>query len=214
MKSITIQGTKRESVGKKATKALRDAELVPCVVYGDGKTDHFSAPEKAFKDLVYTPYAHTATLKIGKEAVEAILQDIQFDPVTDHIIHADFYRMHKDRPVIMEVPVELSGRARGVMAGGVLNQPFRKLKVKALPADLPDDIQIDITSMRIGDKVYVGDIKNDKYTLMHRENAVVVAVRNSRLAVDDSHLDEEAEGAEAAPVAAPAADEKKEEHAK
>ena len=180
MKSITIQGTKRESVGKKSTKALRDAELVPCVVYGGETPLNFSAEEKAFKGLVYTPEAHTVSIEVDGQTIPAVLQDIQFHPITDKIIHADFYQLSEDKPVIMEVPVRITGRSKGVVAGGVLRQTYRKLKVKAIPANLPDEIVVDITALKIGNKFYVESLKNDKYSFMHPDNAVVVAVKMSR----------------------------------
>ena len=183
MKSITIQGTKRENVGKKSTKALRDAELVPCVVYGGKEPLAFSTEEKSFKNLVYTPDAHTAELVIDGETIPAVLQDIQFHPITDKILHVDFYQLSADKPVIMEVPVRITGRAKGVVSGGVLRQSFRKLKVKALPANLPDEIVVDVTPLRIGNKLYVGAIKSDAYTFMHPDNAVVAAVKMSRNAM-------------------------------
>lgn len=201
MKSITIQGTKRENVGKKATKALRDAELVPCVVYGGEETLNFSAEEKSFKDLVYTPEAHTVSLEVGGQTIAAVLQDIQFHPQTDKILHADFFQLTDDKPVMMEVPVRLTGRARGVVAGGVLRNPFRKLKVKALPANLPDEVVVDISPLRIGMKLYVGDIKTKDFTFMHPDNAVVAAVRMARTAIKGADADdeeEETEGAEGA----------------
>ncbi|MFB9120556.1 50S ribosomal protein L25/general stress protein Ctc [Bergeyella porcorum] len=183
MKSITIQGTKRESVGKKSTKALRDADLVPCVVYGGKEPLNFSAEEKAFKNLVYTPEAHTVSIEVDGQTIPAVLQDIQFHPITDRILHVDFYQLADDKPVIMEVPVKITGRAKGVVAGGVLRQSFRKLKLKAIPANLPDEIVVDVTPLRIGNKLYIGDIKNDAYTFMHPDNAVVAAVKMSRNAM-------------------------------
>ena len=183
MKSITIQGAKRENVGKKSTQALRDAELVPCVVYGGAEPINFSAEEKSFKKLVYTPDAHTVELVIDGETVPAVLQDIQFHPITDRILHVDFYQLSDDKPVIMEVPVKITGRSKGVVAGGVLRQSYRKLKVKAIPANLPDEIVVDVTPLRIGNKFYVEALKNEKYTFMHPDNAVVVAVKMSRNAM-------------------------------
>ena len=143
MKSITIQGTKRESVGKKSTKALRDAELVPCVVYGGKEPLNFSAEERSFKGLVYTPEAHTVSIEVDGNTIPAVLQDIQFHPITDKILHADFYQLSDDKAVVMEVPVRLTGRAKGVVAGGALRQSFRKLKLKAIPANLPDCLLAD-----------------------------------------------------------------------
>ena len=183
MKSITIQGTKRESVGKKSTKALRDAELVPCVVYGGAETLNFSAEERAFKGLVYTPEAHTVSIEVDGQTIPAVLQDIQFHPITDKILHADFYQLADDKPVVMEVPVRITGRAKGVLAGGVLRQSFRKLRLKAIPANLPDEIVVDVTPLKIGNKLYVGDIKTNNFTFMHPDNAVVVAVKMSRTAM-------------------------------
>ena len=201
MKSITIQGTKRENVGKKSTKALRDAELVPCVVYGGAETLNFSAEERSFKGLVYTPDAHTVSIEVDGQTIPAVLQDIQFHPITDKILHADFYQLADDKPVVMEVPVRLTGRAKGVVSGGALRQSFRKLKLKALPANLPDEIVVDVTPLKIGNKLYVGDIKTDGFSFMHPDNAVVVAVKMSRTAMkggavveDDDEEETAAEG--------------------
>ena len=200
MKSITIQGTKRESVGKKSTKALRDAELVPCVVYGGAETLNFSAEEKSFKGLVYTPEAHTVSIEVDGQTIPAVLQDIQFHPITDKILHADFYQLADDKPVVMEVPVRITGRAKGVVSGGAMRQTYRKLKIKALPANLPDEIVVDVTPLKIGNKLYVGDIKTSNFTFMHPDNAVVVAVKMSRTAmkggavVEDDEEETTAEG--------------------
>ena len=210
MKSITIQGTKRESVGKKSTKALRDAELVPCVVYGGEAPLNFSAEEKAFKGLVYTPEAHTVSIEVDGQTIPAVLQDIQFHPITDKILHIDFYQLADDKPVIMEVPVRITGRSKGVVAGGALRQSFRKLKVKAIPANLPDEIVLDITPLKIGNKLYVGSIKTEGYSFVHPDNAVVVAVKMSRNAAkggagqDDDDEEEGTTEEGAAPEAAEA----------
>lgn len=198
MKSITIQGTKRESVGKKSTKALRDAELVPCVVYGGGEPLNFSAEERAFKGLVYTPEAHTVSIEVDGQTIPAVLQDIQFHPITDKILHADFYQLADDKPVVMEVPVRITGRSKGVVAGGALRQSFRKLKVKAIPANLPDEIVVDVTPLRIGNKLYIGGIKTEGYTFMHPDNAVVVAVKMSRNAMKGGAAAEDDDDDEAA----------------
>ena len=213
MKSITIQGQKRENVGKKSTKALRDAELVPCVVYGGEQPINFSTAEKSFKNLVYTPDAHTVVIELEGKKIDAVLQDIQFHPITDKILHADFYQLSADKPVVMEVPVRITGRAKGVLAGGVLRQSFRKLRLKAIPANLPDEIVVDVTPLKIGNKLYIGDIKNDQYTFLHPDNAVVAAVKMSRNAMKNAGAmveddeDEEEVATDAAPEAeAPAAE--------
>ncbi|MBP7974038.1 MAG: 50S ribosomal protein L25/general stress protein Ctc [Kaistella sp.] len=206
MKSITIQGTKRESVGKKSTKALRDAELVPCVVYGGAETLNFSAEERAFKGLVYTPEAHTVSIEVDGQTIPAVLQDIQFHPITDKILHADFYQLADDKPVVMEVPVRITGRAKGVVSGGAMRQTYRKLKIKALPANLPDEIVVDVTPLKIGNKLYVGDIKTSNFTFMHPDNAVVVAVKMSRTAMKGGAAVEDDEEETAAEGEAPAAE--------
>ncbi|MBT0607829.1 50S ribosomal protein L25/general stress protein Ctc [Aequorivita echinoideorum] len=197
MKSITIKGSKRESVGKKATKALRNAGMVPCVVYGGEEPISFSADEIAFKDLVYTPDVHTVVIDLGGKKINAILQDIQFHPVTDRILHIDFYQIFDDKEVTMEIPVRTVGNSRGVRNGGVLRVVNRKLRVKALPENLPDFIEADITEMRIGNKMYTKSLKTEDYKIMHPENTVICQIRTSRTAVAD--VEEEAEeGDEAA----------------
>jgi len=197
MKSITIKGSKRESVGKVATKALRNAGMVPCVIYGGENPVHFSAEEKAFKSLVYTPDVHTAVIDVDGDKVPAILQDIQFHPVSDRILHVDFYQLADHKEITMNIPVRLVGKSKGVAVGGALRQNVRKMKVKALPANLPGFLEVDITELKIGDKLCVSSIKHDDYAIMHSENTVVAQVRMSRNTVAEE-VEEEVE----APVAA------------
>jgi large subunit ribosomal protein L25 len=207
MKSITINGSKRESVGKKATKALRNAGEVPCVLYGGDQPVHFSATELAFSQLVYTPNAHTVVIALDSgETLNAVLQDIQFHPVTDRILHVDFYQLFEDKEIAMNIPVRLNGNSRGVKNGGVLRKNNRKLRVKALPSNLPDTIEIDITPIKIGGKVYVGDLDQENYRFLHTDNTVVCQVKTARTAIaeddDEDELEEgEAEATEAAPAA-------------
>ena len=203
MKSITINGSKRESVGKRSTKALRNAGSVPCVLYGGDQPVHFSAPELAFSKLVYTPNAHTVEIALENgETLNAVMQDIQFHPVTDRILHIDFYQLFDDKEIALDIPVNLVGNARGVKNGGVLRKNARKLRVKALPANLPDLIEIDITPLKIGGKVYVSDLDQDKFSILHSENTVVCQVKTARLAIEEEEEEEEEleEGAEAAAV--------------
>ena len=195
MKSITIKGSKRESVGKKATKALRNAGMVPCVVYGGEGPVGFAADELAFKNLIYTPNAHTVVIDLGDEKIKAILQDIQFHPVNDRIMHIDFYQIFDDKEVTMEIPVRTVGNSRGVRNGGVLRIVTRKLRIKALPENLPDFIEADIANMRIGDKMYIGDVESEGFKIMHSENTVICQIRTSRTAIADIE-EEEAEAAE------------------
>ncbi|MDC0380670.1 50S ribosomal protein L25/general stress protein Ctc [Flavobacteriaceae bacterium] len=200
MKSITINGSKRESVGKKATKALRNAGQVPCVLYGGDQPVHFSAAELAFSKLVYTPNAHTVVIALGDTSFNAVLQDIQFHPVTENILHIDFYQLFDDKEIAMDIPVVLTGNSIGVRAGGVLRRNRRKLRIKALPTNLPDDIKVDISKLKIGNKVYVSQLPSEDYKFLHSDNTVVCQIKQSRVSVDieDDEDEGEAEGAEGA----------------
>ena len=201
MKSITIKGSQRESVGKKATKALRNAGQVPCVLYGGDKPVHFAAEEIAFTNLVYTPNAHTVVIELDNgETYNGVLQDIQFHPVSDQILHIDFYQLFDDKPITMNIPVHIIGNSKGVMNGGVLRKNNRKLRVKALPKDLPDYLEADITPLGIGDKLYVTDLADEKFKLMHTDNTVVCQIKRARKAIvteveEDEELEEGAEAA-------------------
>ena len=196
MKSITINGSKRESVGKKATKALRNAGSVPCVLYGGDQPIHFSAPELAFSKLVYTPNAHTVVIAFDdNSAFKAVLQDIQFHPVTDRILHIDFYQLFDDKMVTMDIPVVIVGNSPGVRNGGTLLRNKRKLRIKALPGNLPDLIEADISKLKIGNKLYITELFSENYTFLHPENTVVCLVRRSRASVSvDDEEEEDADG--------------------
>ena len=184
MKSITIKGSQRESVGKVATKALRNAGMVPCVIYGGENPVHFSAEERAFKGLVYTPEAHTVVIELeGGKKFDGILQDIQFHPVSDKILHVDFYNLDAAKEITMEVPVKVTGTSPGVLLGGVLRLNQRKLKVRALPANLPDSIVADISELEMGNKLYVTKLGTPNYKILHPDNTVVCQVRISRAAM-------------------------------
>lgn len=183
MKSITIKGSERESVGKVATKALRNAGAVPCVLYGGNQPVHFSADERAFKSLVYTPNAHTVVIELEGKSFNAILQDIQVHPVSDKILHIDFFQLFDDKEITMEVPVRIVGVSPGVLLGGVLRLNTRRLKVKALPKNLPDFIDADISPLEMGNKLYVTKLVSDNYKLLHPDNTVVAQVRISRAAM-------------------------------
>ena len=180
MKSITIKGSERENVGKKATKAVRDAGMVPCVIYGGNQPVHFVADERAFKDLVYTPNAHTVVVELNGTSYNVIMQDIQFHPVSDKILHIDFFQLSDDKEIIMEVPVKITGTSPGVLLGGVLRLNQRRLKVKALPKNLPDFVEASISELQMGNKLYVTKLETNNFKLMHPDNTVVCQVRISR----------------------------------
>ncbi len=193
MKSITIKGSKRESVGKLASKSLRNADKVPCVLYGSEKPLHFSANELDFSKLVYTPNAHTVVIDLDEgKKINAILQDIQFHPVSDKILHVDFYQVFDDKPVTMEIPVIFEGSAPGVLiSGGVLSINKRKLKIRAVPSSLPDFITADISGLELGNKLLIEELKSDNYTILHPDNTVICKVRTSRAAIEVEEVAEE-----------------------
>jgi large subunit ribosomal protein L25 len=209
MKSITIKGSKRESVGKVATKALRNAGQVPCVLYGGGEPLHFAAPELGFSKLVYTPNAHTALIELeGGEKINAILQDIQFHPLTDKILHVDFYRLFEDKEISMNIPVKVEGAAPGVLlSGGVLVLNKRKLRIKALPKNLPDFVIANISELQLGNKLYTSKLQSEDYTILHPDNTVVCQVRTSRntMKLEAETPEETAEATESAEEATPEA---------
>ena len=183
MKSITIKGSERESVGKVSTKALRNAGAVPCVLYGGNQAVHFSADEKAFKNLVYTPNAHTVVIDLGEKTFNAILQDIQVHPVSDRILHIDFFQLNESKEITMEVPVKIVGTSPGVLLGGDLRLNQRRLKVKALPKNLPDYVEANISELQMGNKLYVTKVVANNFKLMHPDNTVICQVKISRAAM-------------------------------
>jgi len=186
MKSITINGSKRESVGKKATKALRNAEMVPCVLYGGKEPLHFAAKELDFSKLIYTPNAHTVVIKTEDGTFDAVLQDIQFHPVTDKILHIDFYQLNEGKEISINIPVVVEGAAPGVLnSGGTLILNKRKLRVRALPKNLPDVIIADISKLELGNKLYTAELASDDYSFLHPDNTVVCQVKTSRASIKE-----------------------------
>ena len=209
MKSITINGSKRESVGKKATKALRNAEMVPCVLYGEKEPMHFAAKELDFSKLVYTPNAHTVVIKTEDGEFNAVLQDIQFHPVSDKILHVDFYELNDGKEISMNIPVQIEGAAPGVLnSGGVLILNKRKLRVRALPKNLPDLIVADISGLELGNKLYTTQLDSENFIFLHPDNTVVCQVKTSRASIKNA-ADEEGgeESAEATEATAEGAEE-------
>ena len=195
MKSVEIQGNVRTEIGSKYAKAERKAGNVPCVVYGGEAPIHFSAPTLAFKGLVYTAEAKTAKITVGDATVEAVIQDIQFHPVTDQLMHIDFIQLVEGKPVTMDIPVVLNGQARGVLAGGKLKTILRKLSVRAVPGQFPESIELDINGLRIGKSIRVSDVPAEGFEILNADTAVIVTVKKARGAVDDSEDEEEGEAA-------------------
>ena len=195
MKALKISGKKREVVGKSSTKALRNAGFVPCVVYGGEIAPlHIAVEEKQFKNLVYTPNVYKVVLTLDDDKpIEVVLQDIQFHPVNGKILHLDFIKLEKDKKVTLSIPVRLEGNSPGVIKGGKLRIVNRKVRVKSLPANLPDELRINIGSLEIGDKVYIEEIDQSNFKLMHPSNMVIVDVKTSRVAAKTTEEEEEAE---------------------
>lgn len=182
MQSIEIKGTVRTEVGKKSTKALRIEGQVPCVIYGGEENVHFTASEKEFRKLIYTPNVYIVNVNLDGKIYSTVLQDKQFHPVKEQLLHADFLQISEDNPVTIEIPVVLNGFAEGVKSGGKLQLEKRKLKVKALAKDLPDTLDINIDSLGLGNTIQVAELSYDNLELLNAKNAVVVAVRLTRAA--------------------------------
>ncbi|MFW5754392.1 MAG: 50S ribosomal protein L25/general stress protein Ctc [Marinilabiliaceae bacterium] len=182
MQTIELKATKRENLGKTATKNLRNEGRVPCVLYGGDETIHVSALLKDFEKLVYTPNVHLIKMDVDGAVYDSIIQDIQYHPVTDDALHADFLQVFDNKPVLVEVPVKLTGLAAGVKAGGKLNLEKRKLKVKGMAKDIPDFLEIDITNLGLGKGIKVGHLNYDNLEILNNKNQVVVSVKLTRAA--------------------------------
>ena len=193
MKSLAISVKKRENVGKSSSKALRNQGKVPCVLYGGEKQVSFYAHENDFRKIVYTSDVFLIDLDIEGTKTRCIMQDIQFHPVTDKILHIDFLEVFDDKEVTVNIPVVLNGIAIGVRNGGNLLFRRKKIITRAIPANLPDAIEIDISDLSIGQFVYIKDLRSDDYTFLAPDNSVVVGVKTARAAVEEEIEDEEGE---------------------
>ncbi len=180
MKSVSISGSPRANVGKTDAKALRNAKLVPCVLYGGKEQVHFSVPSADFKNLIYTPLVHTVDLVIAGKKYHAIVQETQFHPLHDYLVHVDFLEIVAGKPVVMELPVKTSGTSPGVRNGGKLSKKLKTLRAKGLVEKMPDEVTIAIDKMEIGNTVRVGDIKLDGITFLNASNVTVISVDVTR----------------------------------
>ena len=197
MKSLAISAKTREKVGKSDSKALRNQGKVPCVLYGGEKQVSFYAHENDFRKLVYTSDVFLVELDIDGTKFSAIMQDIQFHPVTDKILHIDFLQVFDDKEITVSIPVKLTGLSIGVRNGGNLMHRRKSIITRALPANLPDAITIDISDLKIGMFIYIKDLRSDVYDFLAADNSVVVGVKTARNAIEDELAEsEEAEGAE------------------
>lgn len=191
MKVSKLSGLLRANVGKKDAKALRNAERVPCVLYGQGTQVHFSARKIDVEKLIFTPEVYQVEIDVEGRQAKAIIQEIQQDNITGAVKHVDFFELNDAKPVKVALPVRLTGASRGVLAGGKLLQVFRRLTVFALPNALPDAVTIDITKLRIGQSIRVGQIEADGLKFLEPANAVVVSVKMARGAAKGSDGDDD-----------------------
>lgn len=182
MKSIAMFGYLRDGVGKSSTKTLRNEGKVPCVLYGGSENINFSMYSADFKQLVYTPNTYKVKLDLNGKIYRAVLRDMQFHPVNDSILHADFLEIHDDKEVELAIPVKFVGNSVGVRAGGKLVVKSNKLKVRALPNNLPDFIEINIDELEIGKAIKVGEVKVENMTILDAPNNPVVTVKTTRAA--------------------------------
>ncbi len=180
MKTITIEGQLRTETGKKATHQLRSQGLVPGVIYGGAQEVNFSAPVLAFKHLVYTPEFQVAEIKVDGKSYRTILKDIQFDKVTDALNHIDFLELVEDRKVVATLPIKLTGTAVGVKEGGKLVSKLKTLKVKSLPRDLRENIEVDITNLALNANIRVEDVKTDNMEILNSPRIPIASVVMTR----------------------------------
>lgn len=214
MKTIEIKGSLRTELGKKSSKNARKEGNVLCVIYGKEQNVHFHAHENTFKNLIYTPDAHIVKLDLEGKEYKVVLQDVQFHPVSDKILHVDFIEVFDDKPLVVSLPIKVTGDSAGVKAGGKLRIKKRHLKVRGYVNDIPENLLIDITDVKIHHSVKVGDLTYDKIELIDPKITTILSVATSRVVTKE---EEEAEAAaaagtapsgEAAAGAAPAAEAK------
>ncbi len=180
MKSFAISGSRRENVGKRDAKELRYEGKVPAVLYGGDNQIHFAVSAADLKGLVYTPDVHFVDIDVEGTKAQAVLQDIQFHPLTELILHVDFLRINESKPFVMEIPVKLTGTSPGVKMGGKLIQKLRKLRVKAFPKDMPQYVEVGMEVLELGKSVRVGDLSFDKFQVTNNTDDTIVSVVMSR----------------------------------
>ncbi len=182
MQVFELKAEGRKDLGKKATIAVRKEGKVPCVLYGGAENVHFVVAEKDLAKLLYTPVVYTIDLNVDGKSYSAVMREIQFHPVSDRVLHIDFYQISESKPVVIEVPVKLQGFAEGVQAGGKLALIMRKLKVKAPLADLPGEVVLDVTNLGLGKSIRVKDLSFDKFEIMNAKDVVIAQIKLTRAA--------------------------------
>ncbi len=180
MKTIAISGSQRGNVGKRDAKELRYEGRVPAVLYGGKTQTHFSVLAADLRPLIYTPDVNFVALDIEGTTTQAIVQDIQFHPLTELILHVDFMELNESKPMVMEIPVKLTGTSPGVKVGGKLVQKLRKLRVRALPKDVPQYVEVSLESLEVGKAVRVGDLSFPSFAIVNNAEDTIVSVGMSR----------------------------------
>lgn len=201
MNIVSISGSLRENVGKKDAKMLRNSGMLPAVVYGGENQFHIALDAKEFKKLVYTPLVFFIEIQIDGKKYLTILKDAQYHPVSGNAFHADFIQIFDDKAIQMNIPFNRIGKSVGISKGGVAYNGLRRLKVNALPNNMPDSIDIDITDISIGQSIKVRDLNLENVTLMDDQNAIVCGVNVPRVQSLVEDEEDEAEGEAAAPAA-------------
>lgn len=214
MKEINVTGQKRKDLGKKASKLLRKDGFVPCNLYGrkdeDGKpiTLPFASPMNEIRRIVYTPHIYVINLIIDGESHTAVMRELQFHPVTDAVLHVDFYEVNDQKPITIGIPVKLKGLAAGVKAGGRMNLSVRKLNVTAPYQNIPEHLDVDVTNLQLGKSIKVGQLNFEGLEIATPKDVVVCSVKMTRAASTAATTDTEAAEAPAADEAAAPAEEK------
>lgn len=213
MKTISINAEKRNELGKKSTRDLRKTDHVPCVMYGGTEVIHFHAHENDFRHMVYTPNAYIVELNLDGKKHMAVMKDLQFHPVNDKLFHIDFVEVFDDKPVIMEIPIQLKGDAIGLKDGGKQRQRRRVIKVRGLIQHFPDTLDIDITDVAIGDVIKVGDLSYDNLEVLDPVRSMIYSIVSSRVSAKGMEMGEDELAAEEAAAEAAAAAAESEEGA-
>jgi len=196
MKTVEIIGYKRANLGKSEAKRLRAEGNVPCVLYGGDEQIHFHAPMILFRDLVYTDRAHFVHLNIEGDEYQAIMQDIQFHPVSEVILHVDFLQLFEGKPIKMDIPVHFEGTSPGVTKGGTLIKKRRYLKIKSLPKNMPEYVEVHLETLDFGRSIKVEEIKENNFEILDPKIASVAVVEIPRALRGKSEEEEEREGEE------------------
>lgn len=189
MKTFELKGTLRNEYGKKAAKTLRQQDLIPCNLYGNGENVTFTVTTGDVRKLIYTPDTLIVDLTVGEKNCKAIVKELQFHPVTEQIFHIDFLEVTEEKPVVVNIPIQLTGHAEGVKAGGKLSLEMRKLKVRGIYTNFPDRMTIDVTELGLGKKLSVGQLHFDNLELANAKNQVVVQVKATRASAQAAPAD-------------------------